>query len=680
MSQRRPPFSCSSAMRQAAALFLATSLTLPSPALALRQLNAGMEESPVNQKLRDRFGISAGAKEGQAAGAEEKLAPEVLALVADFRNQPKASDTLAILAARVPALGIPQRASFFTSLPWLAEREKVSQVVLDAFLENTLQAKVVREQIVDAIRGDNTVSVLTTLRTLLGRLSLSTEEARRLAGRIAHLVHRGGSYASGWEPGWKDPKRTFFIVAVQVGAAEAAIRTLQREDEGGATGASVYLQMALMHAELAKNFRIAAAKLSSMEGLEDRANAFSQIHLAVAMERRIPRHGESDVDSNTKALIDQLRREAPMSYHRISSKLSDKKKLMSPLDHLPDFFEPMIEAETAYAEYLSTRSDITGAKEHHRKAKELTRDMNAFSAQRRQALGIDTPPAAGMEEPPADRVGRFGQKMAQVLGQFYPRIQFDSITLMNGVPEEVGWARRYLSMAQMQFEVEDHTEAFELLRQAQDFLEKFLNVSSRQILVRNDTERKQKALLQEEKLPALIQELNRLMEELGADGYPRISTADKPFTAGMEEVLGQRVQVLAQVMERMDGFRSASLGSSVVVIGRSLANRYREPLEILAGLEERVLIDESPADTVVRIMELKEEVDAVWYLGRLEEAVAFDRFARPAQIAVTHRQVNPGDFKVQLQRIFTLLGVPQERLTAGLEEFTENLTALAPAA
>ena len=39
------------------AFFLALSLSLPNSAWALRTLNAGMEESPINEKLRARFGI-----------------------------------------------------------------------------------------------------------------------------------------------------------------------------------------------------------------------------------------------------------------------------------------------------------------------------------------------------------------------------------------------------------------------------------------------------------------------------------------------------------------------------------------------------------------------------------------------------------------------------------------------
>ena len=53
------------------ALFLILALSLPNPAFALRQINAGMEESPVNQELRNRFGITAGVKESRAAGMEE---------------------------------------------------------------------------------------------------------------------------------------------------------------------------------------------------------------------------------------------------------------------------------------------------------------------------------------------------------------------------------------------------------------------------------------------------------------------------------------------------------------------------------------------------------------------------------------------------------------------------------
>lgn len=63
-------------MQKAAALALAVSLALPNSTLALRPPNAGVEGSPANRELRDRFGISAGAKEGQAAGTEAEVSVE----------------------------------------------------------------------------------------------------------------------------------------------------------------------------------------------------------------------------------------------------------------------------------------------------------------------------------------------------------------------------------------------------------------------------------------------------------------------------------------------------------------------------------------------------------------------------------------------------------------------------
>lgn len=55
-------------------------LALPSPAFALRQVNAGMEESPVNQELHEQFGRATSGLEEPATPAATPKKPKTLGL------------------------------------------------------------------------------------------------------------------------------------------------------------------------------------------------------------------------------------------------------------------------------------------------------------------------------------------------------------------------------------------------------------------------------------------------------------------------------------------------------------------------------------------------------------------------------------------------------------------------
>jgi hypothetical protein len=110
-----------------------------------------------------------------------------------------------------------------------------------------------------------------------------------------------------------------------------------------------------------------------------------------------------------------------------------------------------------------------------------------------------------------------------------------------------------------------------------------------------------------------------------------------------------------------------------VVIGRSVAERFPQ-VKQLAGLEERFLIDEGP-DTMVWLIE--RGIDSVQYYGGLEEGRRFAAAAQRALISVEQRLANAPTFLAGLEEILTLAGIPSDVVSAGLEQFSRELDALA---
>ena len=134
----------------------------------------------------------------------------------------------------------------------------------------------------------------------------------------------------------------------------------------------------------------------------------------------------------------------------------------------------------------------------------------------------------------------------------------------------------------------------------------------------------------------------------------------------------------AELRERMDGYRSAVQEPGIVVLGRSLAERF-PGLQVLAGLEERVVIDRGdPVDTAIRLAE--SGVRLVQYFGGLEEATDFKRAAQLLQIDVMVDTPENPQFRSLLAGILRGLGVPLDVMNAGLEEFYEGLEQLGEAA
>ncbi|MBI3333727.1 MAG: GNAT family N-acetyltransferase [Candidatus Omnitrophica bacterium] len=147
-----------------------------------------------------------------------------------------------------------------------------------------------------------------------------------------------------------------------------------------------------------------------------------------------------------------------------------------------------------------------------------------------------------------------------------------------------------------------------------------------------------------------------------------------PLRAGLEE---SQAIMFASARERLDGWRSAMENRGVVVVGRSLAQRFLG-LQILAGLEEGLVIETDPAQTAILLAE--RGVTHAHYFGGLEEGNRFAEAAGFLKIQVTAHHSDQPSFLAALQEILLALGVPPQALWAGLEEFSRDLEHLASAA
>lgn len=152
------------------------------------------------------------------------------------------------------------------------------------------------------------------------------------------------------------------------------------------------------------------------------------------------------------------------------------------------------------------------------------------------------------------------------------------------------------------------------------------------------------------------------------------------ITAGLEE--HRLALVMAQAQETVDGFRSMSGVDSrtVVVISREWAKRL-PGLQVLAGLEERVVIDrEDLSDTLTRAAQLG---DTVYFYGDPERGAGLEELAKKAGMSLSFVLRNPKEDSrtaLILRQIFEDLGVPSAAISAGLEEFTRSVEDLGQAA
>lgn len=163
----------------------------------------------------------------------------------------------------------------------------------------------------------------------------------------------------------------------------------------------------------------------------------------------------------------------------------------------------------------------------------------------------------------------------------------------------------------------------------------------------------------------LYAQLQAKLEKPADGGIPGVFVVD----TGLEETEAHQ----GALLERWQGMRLAAPELRTVVIGRSVADRF-PALRVLARLGENFLVDEG-ADTIVGLIE--RGVNSVAYYGGLEEFGAFAALAGQAMIAVEARSPAAPEFLAQLREILALAGVPQDVLSAGLEEFAAELGSLA---
>jgi hypothetical protein len=136
----------------------------------------------------------------------------------------------------------------------------------------------------------------------------------------------------------------------------------------------------------------------------------------------------------------------------------------------------------------------------------------------------------------------------------------------------------------------------------------------------------------------------------------------------------------AAASERVDQFRSTSAPDSrwVVIIGREIAQRF-PGLQVVASLwNQRIVVDNgNAADTMARAAQ---RGDAIHFYGGLEEGAVFRTLAERANMPIVTHNPAGWSFLLLIQDILRALGVPEEVLATGLEEFSDDIQALGAAA
>jgi hypothetical protein len=173
--------------------------------------------------------------------------------------------------------------------------------------------------------------------------------------------------------------------------------------------------------------------------------------------------------------------------------------------------------------------------------------------------------------------------------------------------------------------------------------------------------------------PINIVELERRLLQEKAPPPAGSSDSIEEESTGLEEAAG----AMERVGRWLGEHRQAGLTSSRVVLGASVAQAL--PLQILAGLEERLVVDRGDVRRAVVDLVAQDARSAVFY-GGLEEFQEFKPLAVAAGIAPSLRSVDhPGvrDELAQLiLRVLLDLGYSPEVVSAGLEELTHDLILL----
>ncbi|MBI2149475.1 MAG: hypothetical protein HYU27_02570, partial [Acidobacteria bacterium] len=162
---------------------------------------------------------------------------------------------------------------------------------------------------------------------------------------------------------------------------------------------------------------------------------------------------------------------------------------------------------------------------------------------------------------------------------------------------------------------------------------------------------------------------SRARTDSAAEGFDPLEEG----SAGLEEG--------AAAMERIGrwlaGYRRADSGSRRLVLGASVARAL--PLQILAGLQERMVVDRGDMTRVVTDLVAQDARSALFY-GGLEEFQLFKPMAEAAGIKAGLRSVkDPGagdELAQMISQLLLELGYSPEAVAAGLEEMTRDLILL----
>lgn len=174
----------------------------------------------------------------------------------------------------------------------------------------------------------------------------------------------------------------------------------------------------------------------------------------------------------------------------------------------------------------------------------------------------------------------------------------------------------------------------------------------------------------QEKLPpdvrsTTLEELEENLRAKSTQGKKGARLEEQPARPKVNR-LGE--EALDLLRERWEGLRSGMEELPFVVFGRSVAS---PEVQILAGLEERFLVDWEPVETAVELV--RRGVYRVEYLGGLEEAQRFKRVAKAALIETT---IHDAGEESPILFLKGLLGIPPQAVTSDLEEMIEDLAPL----
>ena len=152
-----------------------------------------------------------------------------------------------------------------------------------------------------------------------------------------------------------------------------------------------------------------------------------------------------------------------------------------------------------------------------------------------------------------------------------------------------------------------------------------------------------------------------------------------PADAGLEEVRGEMENLAGWLAEH----RPAGSVNRQVVLGASVTRAI--PLQVLAGLEERVILDSQGDAAGVAAKLIVTGANSAVVYGGLEEFRELERMVKWAGgLSLVHRSLDGSRARLELAEmvasVLSDLGYSPEAISAGLEEIVQGLEAVAEAA